>query len=66
MKYARPSKHYRAAKKQAEEKSRERRYVKGTFISQKDKPKIVAMGVAVTVLSFLLGFFIGSLLESDD
>lgn len=66
MKYARPNRHYRAAQKQTQQQIQQKRELRGTFISRKDKPKIAAMSAGVVLLSFLLGFFIGAALDIED
>ena len=54
MTYVRTRKHYRAAKKEIEHNP-----VNGTFIANKDKPKVaVAAGVA-GVMVFVMGLLIG-------
>jgi hypothetical protein len=65
MKYARGSRHYRVAKRQAEQNA-DVKATKGTFIPDKDKKKLFAMAGCVALLSFVLGFFIGAVLDIED
>lgn len=60
MRYARPTRHYRVAEKQIEQSP-----LKGTYITNKDKPKIAAAAGVVGVLVFLLGLLLGVLIDRD-
>lgn len=60
MRYARPTRHYRVAKQQAEQNS-----LKGTFVPNSDKPKIIVAAGLVGVLVFLVGLLTGALIDRD-
>lgn len=60
MRYARPSRHYRVAGKQAKKNS-----LNGTFVPKKDQPKIMVATGFVGVLIFLLGLLLGVLVDKD-
>lgn len=60
MRYARPRKHYRAAEQEAKA-----RILKGTFIPEEDKPKLVVCAVGITFLVFLLGLLTGAVANRD-
>ena len=55
MRYARPRKHYRAAEHEAKA-----HVLKGTFIPEKDKPKLAVCAIALAVMVFLMGLFLGA------
>lgn len=60
MTYARPKRNYRAAKKQIEQSP-----ARGTFVANKDKPKVAAFAAGIGVLLFLLGLLIGAVASRD-
>ncbi len=60
MRYARPTKHYRAAEQEAKAHS-----LNGVFVPDADKPKLAVCAAAVSVLVFLLGLLIGAVSSRD-
>ncbi len=60
MRYARPTKHYRAAEQEAKS-----HLLKGTFIPDEDKSKLTVCTVGVAVLIFLLGLLTGAVANRD-
>ncbi|MGN1318084.1 MAG: hypothetical protein ACI4VF_03645 [Lachnospirales bacterium] len=60
MRYARPRRHYRVAKQQIDQSP-----LRGTYISNKSKPKIYAAGGVIGLLIFLLGLLLGVLIDRD-
>ncbi|MBQ7264570.1 MAG: hypothetical protein IJS61_00555 [Firmicutes bacterium] len=62
MTYARPKRNYRVAQKQVEQNNRA---LKGTFVPEKDKPKVALFAVGIGVLLFVLGLLIGALANRD-
>jgi len=59
MAYAR--KHYRAVKKQIEQSP-----AKGIFIPNKQKPKIIIIGICLLLLAFLKGLLFGYICGKHD
>lgn len=60
MRYARPKKHYRAAAEEAKA-----HVLKGTFISDEDKPKLALCALGGVFLVFLLGLLTGAMANRD-
>lgn len=54
-------KHYRAVKKQVEHSP-----AKGMFISNKQKPKLILLGVSLLLLAFLKGLLLGFISGKHD
>jgi hypothetical protein len=60
MTYARPKRNYRSTKKQVEQSP-----AKGTFVSNKDKPKFAAIGAGIALMLFMLGLLVGAIAARD-
>jgi hypothetical protein len=60
MRYARPTRHYRVARQEAAQNT-----LKGTYIPNKDKPKMYGAAAVVGALVFLLGLLMGVLIDRD-
>lgn len=60
MAYARTKKHYRAAKKQVEQKP-----LNGIFIANRDKSKLAIISAALAITVFMMGLLIGILVNRD-
>lgn len=61
MAYARATKHYRAVQREVEQSPS-----KGIFIPNKQKNKVMLIGVGILVLAFLKGFLFGYILTRND
>ncbi len=62
MTYARPKKHYRTVQKQVEQN---KRAVQGTFVPNKEKPKVAAFAAGLGATFFALGLLVGALANKD-
>ncbi len=60
MRYARPTKHYRAAEQEARAHS-----LNGVFVPDEEKPKLAVCAAALSVLVFLLGLLVGAAAGRD-
>ena len=60
MRYARPNRHYRVGKQESKVNS-----LKGTFVSNNDKPKIAAACGLIGMLIFIIGLLTGVLVDKD-